>query len=165
MSEPLPWERPPQPAPREPGLSVDLRSCIGCHACSIACKTEHELPLGEFRLRVRWLPRPDRPQLAFVPLFSERCGLGAGSLHPGGVPACLRACPTGAVRYGERAEADSPLSRYEAAAGAQPLGGEAQTHPAVTYVGLEPWIAGAVGKGVALDPSDPDPIYEQGGGA
>ena len=38
---------------------VDLRRCIGCHACSVACKTAHGTPLGEFPLRVRWLPRPE----------------------------------------------------------------------------------------------------------
>ena len=32
MSDPLPWERGPQPAPREPGLSVDLRRCSGLTA-------------------------------------------------------------------------------------------------------------------------------------
>ena len=50
---------------------VDLRRCIGCHACSVACKTAHDVPLGEFRLRVRWLPRPDGKTWAFVPVFSE----------------------------------------------------------------------------------------------
>ena len=165
MSEPLPWERGPQPAPREPGLSVDLRRCIGCHACSIACKTAHELPLGEFRLRVRWLPRPDRHQLAFVPLFAESCDLGAAARAHGLAPECVRACPTEALRYGERAEADSPLRRFEAQEQAQPFGGEAETHAAITYVGLEAWIPQAVGQGVPLDPSDPDPIYEQGGEA
>ena len=54
---------------------VDLRRCIGCHACSVACKTAHDVPLGEFPLRVRWLPRPDGQTFAFLPVFSEsRCG-------------------------------------------------------------------------------------------
>jgi len=25
---------------------IDNRRCIGCHACSVACKTEHEVPVG-----------------------------------------------------------------------------------------------------------------------
>jgi hypothetical protein len=40
-----------------PDFAVDLRRRIGCHACSIACKIAHDVPLDEFPLRVRWLPR------------------------------------------------------------------------------------------------------------
>ena len=29
------------------GFVIDLKKCIGCHACSIACKSEHDVPLGE----------------------------------------------------------------------------------------------------------------------
>ena len=28
---------------------IDNRRCIGCHACSVACKTEHEVPVGVAR--------------------------------------------------------------------------------------------------------------------
>ena len=28
------------------GFAIDQRTCIGCHACTVACKTEHEVPLG-----------------------------------------------------------------------------------------------------------------------
>lgn len=28
---------------------IDLRTCIGCHACSVACKAEFDVPLGAFR--------------------------------------------------------------------------------------------------------------------
>ena len=37
------------------GFAIDQRTCIGCHACTVACKTEHEVPgravpdLGEVR--------------------------------------------------------------------------------------------------------------------
>lgn len=72
---------------KKAGMVVDLRRCIGCHGCSVSCKTEHSVPLGEFRTRVRYLPRPDRPQLSFLPLLCMHCQDAP----------CLDACPTEAV--------------------------------------------------------------------
>lgn len=51
------------------GMVVDLRQWIGCHACSVSCKTGHAVPLGGFRSGVRYLERPDRPTIAFLPLL------------------------------------------------------------------------------------------------
>ncbi len=34
-------------------MTIDLDRCIGCQACIVACKTENEVPLGSFRLRLR----------------------------------------------------------------------------------------------------------------
>ncbi|MCC7110677.1 MAG: 4Fe-4S binding protein, partial [Deltaproteobacteria bacterium] len=31
------------------GMLIDLSTCIGCHACSVACKAEFDVPLGKFR--------------------------------------------------------------------------------------------------------------------
>lgn len=31
------------------GFLIDHRKCIGCHACSVACKEEHQVPLGVYR--------------------------------------------------------------------------------------------------------------------
>ena len=28
------------------GFLIDNRKCIGCHACTVACKSEHDVPLG-----------------------------------------------------------------------------------------------------------------------
>jgi Fe-S-cluster-containing dehydrogenase component len=159
VSEPLPWvEALGKTRPVEPGLAVDLSRCIGCHACSVACKTAHELPLGTFRMRVRYLMRPERPQLAFLPLFdAEECDLGASARAFGLAPECVRACPTAALVYGDRAEASSSLVKLEAR-GSQPF---AKSHPQVSYLGLEPWMNAKVNRGVQLSPEDDDIIYEQ----
>ncbi|MEM9175517.1 MAG: hypothetical protein AAGC67_09805 [Myxococcota bacterium] len=143
--------------PERPTFAIDLRRCIGCHACSVACKTAHDVPLGVFPLRVRWLPRPDDSGHAFVPVFAESiCGDDPDSRAVGMEPACVRACPTDALRFGEEEEATS-------AGATQILEGPDATDlkKNVRYRGLPDWVSGKLNRGAELDPRDEDPIYEQ----
>ena len=173
VPRPSPFEaietRPPI-APERPGFLVDLRRCIGCHACSVACKTAHDVPLGEFPMRVRWLPRPDANTYAFVPVFSESlCHDDSESLAAGLDPACVRACPTDALVFGDLAEPASEVARLREAGAARPIvpgaesasGVEPDLKRDVYYRGLPDWVAGKLNRGAALDPRDEDPIYEQ----
>src|SRR4051794_20814032 len=43
------------------GFAIDQRTCIGCHACTVACKTEHEMPLGQFRTWVKYVDKGTFP--------------------------------------------------------------------------------------------------------
>jgi Fe-S-cluster-containing dehydrogenase component/formate-dependent nitrite reductase membrane component NrfD len=43
------------------GFVIDHRSCIGCHACTVACKTEHGVELGVFRTWVKYIERGEFP--------------------------------------------------------------------------------------------------------
>ncbi|MCC7014168.1 MAG: polysulfide reductase NrfD [Planctomycetes bacterium] len=36
------------------GFLMDHRRCIGCHACTVACKSENAVPLGSFRTWVKY---------------------------------------------------------------------------------------------------------------
>ena len=91
-SIPIPWEQPrrePQ-SMRRAGMLVDLRRCIGCHGCSISCKTEHDTPLGIFRTRTHWVQPPAEKQdarMAFVPTMCVQCADAP----------CVNACPTKAI--------------------------------------------------------------------
>ena len=89
---PIPWENvgPQFKKPlKQAAILVDLHRCTGCHACSVSCKTEHEVPLGDFRMRVRYLerPAPQESQLAFVPMLCMHCQDAP----------CMKACPTSAI--------------------------------------------------------------------
>lgn len=39
------------------GFIIDNRRCIGCHACTVACKAEHETPIGVNRTWVKYIER------------------------------------------------------------------------------------------------------------
>ncbi|MGI8693442.1 MAG: 4Fe-4S dicluster domain-containing protein [Geodermatophilaceae bacterium] len=43
------------------GFAIDQRTCIGCHACTVACKTEHEIPVGQFRTWVKYVDQGTFP--------------------------------------------------------------------------------------------------------
>ncbi len=153
----IPWER--QRAPlqlEEPTMLVDVRRCIGCHACSVACKVEHAVPLGEFRMRVRWLEDPSDGRMAFLPVFAAAtCDYGEARRSFGMPPACVSACPTSALRLGTAADVPGE---------ARPLAQPGSTKPGVRYIGHEPWQEAKLNAGAALHPDDEDIIYEQGVG-
>ena len=37
------------------GFVIDNRKCIGCHACTVACKSEHQVPVGVDRTWVKYV--------------------------------------------------------------------------------------------------------------
>jgi Fe-S-cluster-containing dehydrogenase component/formate-dependent nitrite reductase membrane component NrfD len=43
------------------GFLIDNRKCIGCHACTVACKSEHEVPLGVDRTWVKYIEKGSFP--------------------------------------------------------------------------------------------------------
>ena len=71
------------------GFAIDQRTCIGCHACTVACKTEHEVPVGKFRTWVKYVESGEFP--ATTRDFGVmRCN------HCTDAP-CVNICPTGAL--------------------------------------------------------------------
>jgi Fe-S-cluster-containing dehydrogenase component/formate-dependent nitrite reductase membrane component NrfD len=72
------------------GLAIDNRRCIGCHACSVACKAENKVPLGVFRTWVRYVEKGRFPNTRrhFQVTRCNQCQ------HP----PCVAICPVGAMR-------------------------------------------------------------------
>ncbi len=46
------------------GFIIDNRKCIGCHACTVACKAEHEVPIGVNRTWVKYIEKGTFPNTA-----------------------------------------------------------------------------------------------------
>jgi len=71
------------------GFAIDLRKCIGCHACTIACKAEHEIPIGVNRCWVKTVEKGTFPSTRrfFFPVLCNQCDEAP----------CARICPTNAL--------------------------------------------------------------------
>jgi len=108
----------------EYALMVDAKDCVGCNACEVACKQEHNLPVGP-----RWIMVfPDslkeiegRLQLRYVvthcmhcsqPLCRDVCPVGAITKREDGIVLideelctgcrdCIEACPLGVMQFDE----------------------------------------------------------------
>ena len=68
---------------------IDQRKCIGCHACTVACKAEHDVPIGVYRTWVRYIERGEFPNTRRYFLVN-RCN------HCDDAP-CVAICPTRAL--------------------------------------------------------------------
>lgn len=57
------------------GFIIDNRKCIGCHACTVACKAEHEVPIGVNRTWVKYIEKGEFPdtQRAFHVMRCNHC--------------------------------------------------------------------------------------------
>lgn len=71
------------------GFVIDNRRCIGCHACSTACKAENEVPLGVYRTWVKYTEVGRYPEVSRR-FQVTRCN------HCDNAP-CVRICPVTAM--------------------------------------------------------------------
>ncbi|MDA0373082.1 MAG: 4Fe-4S binding protein [Planctomycetota bacterium] len=105
------------------GFVIDHRKCIGCHACTVACKSENEVPVAKFRTWVKYTEVGSFPQVKrhFAVLRCNQCtnapcvticpvnalgkrGDGIVDLDKDaciGCKACMQACPYDAIYLNE----------------------------------------------------------------
>jgi len=71
------------------GFLIDQSKCIGCHACSTACKSENQVPLGVNRTWVKYVETGAYPDVRRH-FQVTRCNHCAN-------PPCVRICPVTAM--------------------------------------------------------------------
>jgi len=101
------------------GFVIDNRKCIGCHSCTVACKTENRVSLGVNRTWVKYVEKGKFPQARRVfqvtrcnhcerPPCVEICPVSAMFQRRDGIvdfnpeqcigcKACMQACPYDAI--------------------------------------------------------------------
>lgn len=174
---------------------IDLRKCIGCNACTLACKSENDVPLGVWRSWVKRVEKGRYPHSMefFLPILCNNCEnpicvtvcpVNAGIIRPDGIvyidphrcigcrycmascpygvryihptkkiaekcfwchhrvdaglePACVEACPTDAILFGDLNDPKSKISKAVAENAVQVIKPESGTNPHVFYIGLD----------------------------
>jgi tetrathionate reductase subunit B len=182
-------------------MLVDQRRCIGCHSCSIACKSENNVPLGYWRSWVKGIQRGVYPSAVnlflrrlcnhcdvapcvqvcpvqatvrreddgvvvmyygkcigcgmcisacpydarfFNPIrnTADKCDFCLSRIDNGLNPACVEACPSRALVFGDIDDPGSEISKMLAAHGVTVLKAELGTKPKVFYIAADEALAG-----------------------
>jgi len=101
------------------GFVIDHSRCIGCHACTVACKSENDVPVGSFRTWVKYTEAGAFPDVrrSFAVLRCNQCSdapcvticpVTALAKRPDGIvdldqsvcigcKGCMQACPYDAL--------------------------------------------------------------------
>ena len=74
-------------------MVVDMKRCVGCAACVVACQVENDVPEGHCRDWIAQETRGTFPDLA-LEIRSERCNQCTAA-------PCVPQCPTGASHIAE----------------------------------------------------------------
>ncbi|MBP2632776.1 MAG: ttrB 1 [Firmicutes bacterium] len=76
------------------GMLIDLRKCVGCYACTVACQNENNLPIDlKYNKLKKVGPVGEYPNLTSY-------NITTACMHCAEAP-CVEGCPTGASYYRE----------------------------------------------------------------
>ncbi len=110
---------------KEYALIIDTGDCVGCSACEVACKQEHNLPVGPRWIRVYPDSSPGidgKPQFRYIvthcmhcshPLCKDACPVEAITKREDGIVLideelcigckdCIEPCPLGVMQFDEQ---------------------------------------------------------------
>ena len=91
------------------GLLFDAQYCVGCFACTVACKQEDHFDADTWGIKVNEMiyTEPNgKVMVEFAPYPTDLCTLCAGRIASGEdtVPSCVHHCMTNCIRFGEISE-------------------------------------------------------------
>ena len=86
------------------GLMIDYEYCTGCHSCEVACKQEHDYPVGKGGIHLNEIITPETPEkrvrIDYLPFPTVYCDLCAARTKAGELPACVKHCQASVMSYG-----------------------------------------------------------------
>lgn len=87
------------------GLLIDNEYCTGCHSCEVACKNEHDLPHGQWGIKVLelgpWKLADGRHwEYRYIPVPTSYCDLCEDLVEAGDMPTCVHHCLADAIQFG-----------------------------------------------------------------
>lgn len=110
------------------GFVIDQSRCIGCHACTVACKSENDVPVGSFKTWVKYTEEgsfpsvkrsfsvlrcnqcTDAPCMTICPVNAlEKLDNGIVDVDPKsciGCKSCMHGCPYDALYIGDDGTAE-----------------------------------------------------------
>lgn len=86
------------------GLLIDYYYCTGCHSCELACNKEHNIPLGQWGIKIAqigpWQIKGDKWEHTYVPVPTELCDLCTKRVAGGEEPSCVKHCQAQVMTFG-----------------------------------------------------------------
>jgi len=87
------------------GILIDNEYCTGCHSCELACRNEHNYPLGQWGIKLLELgpwKRMDGKhwEFRYIPVLTSDCDLCQDRISRGEQPSCVMHCLASVMEYG-----------------------------------------------------------------
>jgi anaerobic dimethyl sulfoxide reductase subunit B (iron-sulfur subunit) len=91
------------------GLLIDYQYCTGCQTCEVACKEEHDFPVGKWGIRVLddgpWQKDDADDQGKSynwnrIPVPTDLCDLCEDRVKAGKAPTCVHHCQAEVMVFG-----------------------------------------------------------------
>lgn len=96
------------------GLLIDYEFCSGCQSCEIACKEEHDMPVGQWGIRVfddgPWQIKGHNWNWSKIPIPTKLCDLCEERVAKGKVPTCVHHCLAQVMKFGPIDELSKQLA-------------------------------------------------------
>ena len=86
------------------GLLIDYEFCTGCQSCEVACKEIHNIPVGQWGIRVLddgpWECSDGKFNWNKIPTPTRLCDLCVERTEKGQQPFCVHHCRAGVMQWG-----------------------------------------------------------------